>query len=139
MAPGAGGDIRAVEVVEVDVDQLTDVDRRALIAFEQVMWVEHAPGEPSMAEKPTLWLATLRRPNAKRMMWVVRGEADNEMAGVATLSVPLVDNQHLGSVEVHASRPRIAGNASPLRSWPRLRRGRTPSADGCLLAPPGTS
>ena len=93
-----------MSIVEVDVDQLTDVDRRALVAFEQTMWAEHAR-EPSMAEEPALWLATQRRPNAKRVTWVVRAEAGNEMAGVATLSLPLADNQHLGNVELRVAPP----------------------------------
>jgi GNAT superfamily N-acetyltransferase len=97
--------MHVVVVVEVDVDQLTDVDRRALVAFEQTMWAEYAPDEPAMAEKPALWLATQRRPNAKRVTWVVRGEAGNEVAGVATLSLPLVDNQQLGNVELRVAPP----------------------------------
>src|SRR5580765_6217077 len=97
--------MHAVEVVEVDVDQLTDGDRRALVAFEQTMWAEHAPDEPSMAETPALWLATQPRPNAKRVTWVVRAEAGNDMAGVATLSLPLADNQHLGNVELRVAPP----------------------------------
>ena len=35
--------MRAVEVVEVDVDHLTEIDRRALGAFEQTMWAEQEP------------------------------------------------------------------------------------------------
>ena len=35
--------MRAVEVAEVDVNELTAADRRALIAFEQIMWAEYAP------------------------------------------------------------------------------------------------
>jgi len=42
--------VPAVEVVEVDVDRLTDGDRRALVAFEQTMWAEYAPKEPALAE-----------------------------------------------------------------------------------------
>jgi RimJ/RimL family protein N-acetyltransferase len=95
--------VHAIEVVEVDVEQLTDVDQRALVAFEQTMWAEHAPDEPSMAEEPALWLATQQRANAKRVTWVVRGEAGNEMAGVAALSLPLADNQHLGYVELRVA------------------------------------
>ncbi|MGO9874367.1 MAG: GNAT family N-acetyltransferase [Acidimicrobiia bacterium] len=56
-----------------------------------------------MAERPAFWLATQRRPNAKRATWIVRGKAGNEMAGVATLSLPLVDNQHLGNVELRVA------------------------------------
>lgn len=97
--------MHAIEVVEVDVDQLTDVDRRALVAFEQTMWAEHAPEEPSMAEEPALWLATQLRPNAKRVTWVVRAEAGNEMSGIATLSLPSSDNQHLGNVELRVAPP----------------------------------
>jgi hypothetical protein len=37
--------MHVVEVVEVDVEHLTDVDRRALVAFEQTMWAEYAPDE----------------------------------------------------------------------------------------------
>lgn len=95
--------MRPVEVVEVDIDQLTDADRRGLIAFEQTMWAEHAPDEVSMAEEPALWLATQRSHNAKRVTWVVRAEADDELAGVATLSLPYADNQHLGNVELRVA------------------------------------
>src|SRR3954454_15888259 len=97
--------MHAVELVEADVDRLTDVDRRARVAFEQTMWAEHAPDEPSMAEEPALWLATPRRATATRVTWVVRAEAGNEMAGVATLSLPLADNQHLGNVELRVAPP----------------------------------
>ena len=97
--------MHAVEIVEIDVDQLTDADRLALVAFEQTMWAEHAPEEPSMAEEPALWLATLQRPNSKRVTWVVRADAGNEMAGVALLSLPLADNQHLGNVELRVAPP----------------------------------
>ena len=45
------------------------------------------------------------RPNAKRVTWVVRADAGNEMAGVATLSLPLADNQHLGNVELRVAPP----------------------------------
>ncbi|MDQ1480400.1 MAG: hypothetical protein QOI44_1261, partial [Actinomycetota bacterium] len=72
--------MHAVEVVEVDVDHLTDADRRALVAFEQTMWAEHAPDEPPMAEEPALWLATQQRPNAERVTWAVRAGAGDEMA-----------------------------------------------------------
>ena len=88
----------AVEVAEVDVDALTAADRRGLIAFEQTMWAEHAPGEVPMAEAPALWLATEQRPNAERSTWVVRAAAGAEMAGVATLSLPMADNRHRGNV-----------------------------------------
>jgi RimJ/RimL family protein N-acetyltransferase len=97
--------VHPVEVVEVDVDHLTDADRRALVAFEQTMWAEHAPDEPSMAEEPALWLATQQRPNAERVTWAVRAGAGDEMAGVATLSLPLADNQHLGNVELRVAPP----------------------------------
>jgi RimJ/RimL family protein N-acetyltransferase len=97
--------MHAVEVVEVEVDHLTDVDRRALVTFEQTMWTELEPDEVSMAEEPALWLATQQRPNAKRVTWVVRTESGNEMAGVATLSLPLADNQHLGYVELRVAPP----------------------------------
>jgi mycothiol synthase len=92
-----------MEVVEVDVDQLTDVDRRALVSFEQTMWSEHAPAEPALAETPALWLATQQRPNATRATWVVRGKAGDEIAGVAALSLPQADNQHLGNVELRVA------------------------------------
>jgi mycothiol synthase len=95
----------AVDVVELDVDELSDVDRRALIAFEQVTWAEYAPDEPAMAEEPALWLATQQRPNAKRVTWVVRAKGRDEMAGVATLSLPSADNQHLGNVELRVAAP----------------------------------
>jgi mycothiol synthase len=97
--------MHAIEVVEVDVEELTDADRRALVAFEQTMWAEHAPDEPSLAEAPALWLATQQRANAKRVTWVVRAEGGNEMAGVAALSLPLADNQHLGFVELRVAPP----------------------------------
>jgi GNAT superfamily N-acetyltransferase len=106
--------MHAVEIVEVDVDQLTDVDRRGLVAFEQTMWAEHAPEEPSMAEEPALWLATTRRANAKRVTWIARLERGDEIAGVATLSLPMVDNQHLGNVDLRvasAYRRRRIGHA----------------------------
>jgi mycothiol synthase len=95
----------AFEVVEVDVDQLSDSDRRALVAFEQAMWAESEPDEPSMAEEPALWLATQQYPNSKRIDWVVRAETGNEMAGVATLHLPLVANQHLGNIELRVAPP----------------------------------
>jgi mycothiol synthase len=95
--------VHAIEVVEVDVEQLTDADRRALIAFEQTMWAEHAPAEPALAEAPALWLATQQRPNATRVTWVVRSDACNEMAGVAALTLPFTDNQHLGNVELRVA------------------------------------
>ncbi len=97
--------MHAVEVEEVDIDQHTDPDRHALIAFEQTMWAEHAPDDVSLAEEPALWLATQRVPNAKRVTWVVRAEAGNEMAGVATLSLPFADNQHLGNVDLRVAPP----------------------------------
>jgi mycothiol synthase len=97
--------MRAVEVVEIDVDQLTTADRSALVAFEQIMWAEYAPDEPSMAETPALWLATQHRPNAARLTWVVRGQAGNEMLGVAALILPSADNQHLGNVELRVAPP----------------------------------
>jgi mycothiol synthase len=97
--------MHTVVVAEVDVDRLTDADRRALVAFEQTMWAEHAPDEPSMAETPALWLATQRRPNAARVTWVVRAGTGNEMAGVAALSLPLADNLHLGNVELRVAPP----------------------------------
>ena len=95
--------VAEMPVVEVDVDQLTGVDRRALIAFEQTMWAEYAPDEPAMAEEPALWLATMRRPNSERVTWVVRAEIGDEMAGVATLTMPLSDNQHVGHVELRVA------------------------------------
>ncbi len=97
--------MRALEVVDVDIDRLTDVDRHSLVAFEQTMWAECAREEPSMPEEPALWLATWRRPNATRVTFVVRPEAGNEMAGVATLSLPLSDNRHLGIVELRVAPP----------------------------------
>ena len=93
------------EVVEVDVDRLTDADRRALIAFEQIMWAEHAPDDVAMAEESGLWLATRHRPNARRVTLVVRAEAGIEMAGVAMLSLPQADNRHLGNVELRVAPP----------------------------------
>jgi mycothiol synthase len=98
-----GDAVRAAEVVEVDVDQLTDGDRRALVAFEQTMWAEHAPEEPPMAEEPGLWLATQQIPNAARVTWVVRGEADEKLTGVAALHLPAADNQHLGNLELRVA------------------------------------
>jgi len=95
----------AVEVVEVDVERLSAIDRRALIAFEQAMWAEYAPGEPAMAETPAFWLATQQRPNSTRSTWVVRTEAGNQIAGVAALYLPSADNQHLGNVELRVAPP----------------------------------
>lgn len=95
--------MHAAAVVEVDVDQLTGADRRALVAFEQTMWAEHAPDDVAMAEESALWLATQRRPNAKGVMWVVRADAGSEMAGVATLHLPMLDNQHLGNVDLRVA------------------------------------
>jgi GNAT superfamily N-acetyltransferase len=95
--------MHAVEVVEVDVDQLTDIDRRALIEFEQLMWAECEPEEPPMAEEPALWLATRQRPNATRVTWIARAGYGADVIGVAALSVPLVDNQHLGNVDLRVA------------------------------------
>ncbi len=95
--------MHAAGVVEVDVDRLTDTDRRALVAFEQILWTEHAPAEPSMAEEPAWWLATLRQPNSDRVTWVVHAEGGNAMAGVATLSLPRADNRHLGNVDLRVA------------------------------------
>jgi RimJ/RimL family protein N-acetyltransferase len=92
-----------VRAVEVDVDQLSDADRRALVAFEQTMWAEHAPDEPPMAEEPALWLATIGHANATRATWVVRAETNDEVAGVAALFLPFVDNQHLGDVDLRVA------------------------------------
>src|SRR4051812_40790056 len=69
------------------------------------MWAEHAPEEPAMADTPALWLATMQRPNAQRMTWVVRGEAAHQVAGVAVLSLPSSDNRHLGSVDLRVAPP----------------------------------
>ena len=91
-----------MDVVEVDIDQLSDADRGALIAFEQTMWAEHAMDEPPMAEEPALWLAKQRYPNATRATWVVRAAA-GELAGVAALHLPFADNQHLGYVELRVA------------------------------------
>jgi RimJ/RimL family protein N-acetyltransferase len=95
--------VHAAEVLEIDVDELADADRRALVAFEQTMWAEHAPEEPPMAEEPALWLATRQAPNAERMTWIVRSDAGQEIAGVATLGLPAADNRHLGNVEVRVA------------------------------------
>ena len=92
-----------VEVEEVDVDQLTEADRCALVAFEQTMWAEYAPDEPAMAAEPALWLATVQRPNARRVTWVVRVEAVDAIAAVAAMSLPAVDNQHLADVELRVA------------------------------------
>jgi mycothiol synthase len=95
--------MHAVEVAQLDVDQLTDADRRALIAFEQTAWAEREPDEPAMAEEPALWLATEQRPNARRVTWAVRAGTGDEFAGVAALSLPTLDNQHLGYVDLRVA------------------------------------
>jgi mycothiol synthase len=50
-----------------------------------------------------LWLATQQRPNATRVTWIVRAASGNELAGVATLSLPHSDNPHLGNVELRVA------------------------------------
>jgi mycothiol synthase len=95
--------VPVVEVVEIDVDRLTDADRHGLIAFEQTMWAEYAPDDVAMAEEPALWLATQQRANAERATWVVHAPSGSEMAGVAALSLPSVDNRHLGYVELRVA------------------------------------
>ena len=69
------------------------------------MWAEYAPDEPPMAETPALWMATQQRPNAERVTWVVRAEGGNEMSGVAALSLPSADNQHLGNLDLRVAPP----------------------------------
>ncbi len=95
----------AVEVEELDVDQLREADRRALVAFEQAMWAESEPDEPAMAEEPALWLATRQSANARRVTWAVRASPSHELVGVAALSLPSLDNQHLGYVELRVAAP----------------------------------
>ena len=41
--------------------------------------------------------------NAELLTWIVRADAGDEMAGVAALSLPLSDNQHLGNVELRVA------------------------------------
>lgn len=89
----------SVEVREVDLDELLSSDLPRLAAFENVLWAEEEPGEPLIAE-PVVALIHRRRPNTDRWAWIVEGQDNGDILGMATLRVSLRDNLHLGTLHV---------------------------------------